>query len=308
MAHSNHNHSHTHTNNNKKILVISLIIISIFMIIEFVGGVITNSLALLADAGHMLSDSFSLMIALFAVIFSSKKANSNKTFGYKRLEILGAIINGILLIIIALYIIYEAIERFGKPTEIASQGMLIIAFIGLIVNVVVAWIMRQGSDVKKNINMRGAYLHVISDMLGSVGAIIAGLLILFFGYSWADSLASLIVAILILRSGYLISKSSLHILMEGAPENISIENILKEIKKIEGVIEVHDLHLWSITSDLNMLICHVVIDKQITYLRNEQIIKEIKKKMLSQNIHHVTIQLENHKCTRDNSLFCQLES
>lgn len=219
-----HGHSHSHTA-NKKTLTISLVIITTYMVVEVVGGFLTNSLALLADAGHMLSDAISLFIALMAFKFSSKIADYSKTYGYKRFEILAAVINGATLILISVYIIYEAIERFQSPPEIQSGGMLIVAIVGLLVNVLVAWIMMRGADVKENLNMRGAYLHVISDMLGSVGAIIAALLIMFFGWGWADPLASVIVSILVLRSGYLVTKSSVHVLMEGTPENVEVDKV-----------------------------------------------------------------------------------
>ena len=176
-----HHHHHSHST-NKKVLFISFLIITGFMIVEAVGGVLTNSLALLSDAGHMLSDAVSLGIALMAIIFAQKVANASKTFGYKRIEILAATLNGLTLIIIALFIFYEAIGRFMNPPEVASTGMLIISSIGLAVNILVAWIMMRGADTKENLNMRGAYLHVISDMIGSIGAIVAALLILFFDW------------------------------------------------------------------------------------------------------------------------------
>ncbi|EAW0531187.1 cation transporter, partial [Listeria monocytogenes] len=201
------------------------------MIVEGLGGFFTNSLALISDAGHMLSDSISLGIALIAFTLGAKQANTNKTFGYKRFEILAAVLNGITLMLIAIYIFYEAIERFKNPPEVASTGMLIIALVGLFINIIVAWIMLRGSDVEENLNMRGAYLHVISDMLGSIGAVIAALLIIFFRWGWADPLASVIVAILVLRSGFYVTKSSLHVLMEGAPSNINTKDIIKTIKK-----------------------------------------------------------------------------
>src|SRR5690625_2976722 len=182
-------HDHTHTS-NKRVLLISFIIITVYMIVEAIGGFLTNSLALLADAGHMLSDSISLGIALLAFKFGEKAANYDKTYGYKRFEILAALLNGVTLIVIALFIFYEAIRRFQAPPEVASTGMLMIATIGLIVNIVVAWIMMRGGDVKGNLNMRGAFMHVISDMLGSIGATAAALLIIFFGWSIADPLAS----------------------------------------------------------------------------------------------------------------------
>src|SRR5699024_8872396 len=162
-------HDHTH-GANKKVLLISFIIITSYMIVEAIGGYLTNSLALLADAGHMLSDAISLGIALLAFTLGAKVANHSKTYGYKRFEILAAVLNGLTLIIVALFIFYEAIGRFQNPPEVASTGMLVIATIGLLVNILVAWIMMRGGDVEENLNMRGAYLHVISDMLGSIGA------------------------------------------------------------------------------------------------------------------------------------------
>src|SRR5690625_291960 len=226
-----HNHGHDHTHGaNKKDLLVSFIIITLYMIAEAIGGFLTISLALLADAGHMLSDAISLGIALLAFTLGEKAANYSKTYGYKRFEILAAVLNGLTLIIIAIYIFYEAIGRFQNPPEVASTGMLVIATIGLLVNILVAWIMMRGGDVEENLNMRGAYLHVISDMLGSIGAIAAALLIMFFGWGWADPLASVIVAVLVLRSGYFVTKSGLHVLMEGTPENADMDDVVETIK------------------------------------------------------------------------------
>src|SRR5690554_6221582 len=257
-----HGHSHSHSA-NKKTLSISLVIITAYMVIEVIGGLITNSLALLADAGHMLSDALSLFIALMAFQFSSREADYSKTFGYKRFEILAAVINGATLILVSAYIIYEAIQRFQNPPEIASSGMLLIAFIGLLVNALAAWIMLRGSDVKDNLNMRGAYLHVVSDMLGSVAAIMAALLIMFFGWGWADPLASVMVAVLVLRSGYLVTKSSVHVLMEGTPSNVDMEQVTETILNTEGIYGMHDLHVWTITSGLNALTCHAVVNENM---------------------------------------------
>ncbi len=188
---------------------------------EAFGGFITNSLALLSDAGHMLSDSIALGVALLAFTFSEKKVNTGKTYGYRRFEILAAALNGITLIVVSLYIFFEAINRFISPPEVATLGMLIISVIGLLVNILVAWVMMRKSDTENNLNMRGAYLHVISDMLGSIGAIAAALLMMFFNWSWADPLASVIVAALVLRSGYYVTKSALNVLMEGTPARTS---------------------------------------------------------------------------------------
>ncbi|KHF31528.1 Cadmium, cobalt and zinc/H(+)-K(+) antiporter [Paenibacillus sp. P1XP2] len=192
MAGHDHNHahddSHGHGQNNKKVLLFSFIIITAYMLVEAFGGFFTNSLALLSDAGHMLSDSLALAIALLAFKFGEKAVDKGNTFGYRRFEILAAMLNGVTLIVIALYIFYEAIDRFVNPPEVATVGMLVISSIGLLMNILVAWIMMRGSDTEHNLNMRGAYLHVISDMLGSIGAIIAALLMMFFGWGWQTRL------------------------------------------------------------------------------------------------------------------------
>ncbi|QTD41005.1 cation diffusion facilitator family transporter [Sporosarcina sp. Te-1] len=303
-----HDHAHDHTHGaNKKVLLISFLIITTYMVVEAVGGFLTNSLALLADAGHMLSDSISLAIALIAFKLGEKVASHSKTFGYKRFEILAAVLNGVTLIVIAIFIFYEAIKRFANPPEVATTGMLIISSIGLAINVLVAWIMMRGADVEENLNMKGAYLHVISDMLGSIGAIAAALLMMFFGWGWADPLASVVVAILVLRNGYFVSKSALHVLMEGVPQNVDMDDIIQTIRNAEGVLSVHDLHVWSITSGLNALSCHAVVDDKMTIAESEQVIRTIEHDLSHQNIHHVTIQLETPAHQHDDSILCQVK-
>ena len=304
-----HDHSHNHTHGaNKKVLLISFIIITSYMIVEAIGGYLTNSLALLADAGHMLSDAISLGIALLAFTLGAKVANHSKTYGYKRFEILAAVLNGLTLIIVTLFIFYEAIGRFQNPPEVASTGMLIIATIGLLVNILVAWMMMRGGDVEGNLNMRGAYLHVISDMLGSVGAIIAALLIIFFGWEWADPLASVIVAVLVLRSGYFVTKSGLHVLMEGTPENVDMDDVVKIIQNKKGIEGVHDLHVWSITSGLNALSCHAVVNERMSIAESEQLLRQIEHDLEHQNIHHMTVQLETSDHLHDNSILCKVQT
>lgn len=303
-----HNHGHDHTHGaNKKVLLISFLIITVYMIVEAVGGFLTNSLALLADAGHMLSDSISLAIALLAFKLGEKVANKSKTFGYRRFEILAAVLNGVTLIVIALFIFMEAVDRFANPPEVATTGMLIVSSIGLAVNILVAWIMIRGGDVEENLNMKGAYLHVMSDMLGSIGAISAALLMIFFGWGWADPLASVIVAVLVLRSGYFVSKSGLHVLMEGVPQNVNMNEVIHTIQNAKGIQSIHDLHVWSITSGLNALSCHAVVDDQMTIAESEQLLRSIDHDLLHQNIHHVTIQLETSAHQHDNSILCQVK-
>lgn len=302
-----HDHDHSHST-NKKVLLISFIIITSYMIIEVIGGFLTNSLALLSDAGHMLSDSISLAIALIAFKLGEKVASKSKTFGYKRFEILAAVLNGVTLILVALFIFYEAIQRFANPPEVATTGMLIISSIGLAVNILVAWIMMRGGDTEGNLNMRGAYLHVLSDMLGSVGAIAAALLMIFFDWGWADPLASVIVAILVLRSGYFVTKASLHVLMEGTPPNIEVQDVIQTIEETSGIKSIHDLHVWSITSGLNALSCHAVVDEKLTIAESEHILREIEHNLEHKGIQHVTIQLETTAHKHDESILCNIKN
>ncbi|MBS4192663.1 cation transporter [Bacillus sp. FJAT-49705] len=260
MGHHHHGHSHGHSG-NKKALLLSFILITSFMIVEVIGGIMTNSLALLSDAGHMLSDAAALGLSFFAIKLGEKKVSATKTYGYKRFEIIAAALNGITLILISLYIFYEAFHRFFNPPEVQSGGMLVISTIGLLVNILAAWILMKG-DKDENLNVRSAFLHVIGDMLGSVGAIIAALLMIFFGWGIADPIASVIVAILIIISGWRVTKESLHILMEGSPAHIEMENVRAALKKIPGILEIHDIHVWSITSGMPMLSCHIVIGEE----------------------------------------------
>lgn len=260
------------------------------MLIEVVGGLITHSLALLADAGHMLSDGIALALALFAFKFGEKSASSSKTYGYKRFEIIAAFLNGITLLVISVSIIWEAIQRFAAPPEVASTGMLTIAVIGLIINVIVAVVLMTGGDVKGNLNLRGAFLHVLGDLLGSIGAIAAGLLMMFFGWSIADPIASLLVAVLILVSGYRITKDSMHVLMEGKPESVDLSDIRSKLLGLPCVIELHDLHSWSITSDYTALTVHLVVSNSA----DRDLLLRQAKDMLRQEFHiqHSTVQIE----------------
>lgn len=303
MSH-HHDHSHSHTG-NKKALFISFLIITGYMVIEAVGGFLTNSLALLSDAGHMLSDSVSLGIGLLAFSIGEKVANQHKTFGYKRLEILAAFANGVMLIVIALIIVYEAIGRFTNPPEIASTGMLVIGIIGLLVNVLVAFIMHLQGDTHDNLNLHAAFLHVISDMLGSIGAIVASLLIMQFGWVWADPLASIIVAILVLNSGWKVTLDALHILMEGTPRNIDLDEIVKTMVSVPGIISIHDLHIWSITSGRNALSCHAVVDGNLSISECQSILRLIEHELAEKGIQHVTIQMENSENPHEDSILCR---
>ena len=322
--HHSHEYSHDHddqlessssqdTKGYQRTLLFSFIIITGYMFIEAIGGWLTGSLALLSDAGHMLSDAVALGATLMAFKIGEKAATHQKTFGYKRFEILVATLNGATLVFIALMIFYEAIKRFNSPPEIATQGMLIVATVGMLVNILVAWLMHRGShaveddghehshhsDTKKerkkpaNLNMQSAYLHVLSDLMGSVAAIIAALLMLGFGWVWADAVASVIVAILILVSGYRVVRDSVHILMEGTPANISLVNVEQKLLAHPQIQKVHDLHVWSITSGLHALSCHVVVDGDMSIHESSSLIANLEQSLSALGIHHATIQVES---------------
>lgn len=323
------------TKGYQRTLLFSFIIITGYMFIETIGGWLTGSLALLSDAGHMLSDAVALGATLMAFRIGEKAATHQKTFGYKRFEILVATVNGATLVIIAIMIFYEAIKRFNSPPEIATQGMLIVATIGMLVNIVVAWLMHRGSrgtdthghahshshgdnhaqqdgqaKTPVNLNMQSAYLHVLSDLMGSVAAIVAALLMMSFGWVWADAAASVIVAILILFSGYRVVRDSVHILMEGTPEGISLVEVEDKLLTHPQVQKVHDLHVWSITSGLNALSCHVVVDGEMSIYESSILIASLEQSLLELDIHHATIQVESlahpQNQTHSDALVCDI--
>ncbi|WP_414693735.1 cation diffusion facilitator family transporter [Paenibacillus sp.] len=283
-------HSHNHGKNaNKQALKLSFFIITAYMIVEAIGGFITNSLALISDAGHMFSDATALGLSYAAMALGERKASEFKTFGYKRFEVLAAFINGLTLIGISLYIFWEAYRRFSEPPEVMSSGMIIIASIGLLVNIIAAYILMKG-DRSENLNIRSAFLHVIGDLLGSVGAIAAALLIMFFGWDLADPIASVLVAILIIISAYRVTRDSIHILMEGAPSHIHVAEVRVRLGSIPNVIEVHDLHIWAISSDIPSLSCHIVVNDMQS---GTMVMKEAKKILEDQfKIKHTTIQID----------------
>ena len=304
MTEHNHNHHHDHTHGaNKKALTISLILIASFMIVEVIGGVLTNSLALLPDAGHMLSDAISLAVALAAFKMGEKAADSARTYGYRRFEILAAVFNGVTLIVIAVFIIIEAAGRFINPPEVATTGMLIIAVLGLLVNIVVAKILMSG-DTHDNLNMKGALLHVLGDLLGSVAAIVAALSIMFFGWGIMDPLASVIVAVLISISGFRILRQSLNILMEGVPETVDFNRIIEKINNVDGVEDAHHIHVWSITSGMNALSVHIVVNGMLNVHETQKIIQRIEEQMKHESIEHVTVQVECKHHDHHDQILC----
>ena len=239
----------------------------------------------------MFSDAVSLAMTLFAFIIGKKSATSHKTFGYRRFEILIALINGVTLLIISAGIIYEAVLRFQQPPQIATTGMLVISTIGLIVNLVVAKLMHGGDT--DNLNMKSAYLHVLSDLLGSVAAIIAAIVIMLFGWVWADAAVSILVALLIVRSGYAVVKNAAHILMEGAPNHIDQSVVIQTLSAHPNVLSVHDLHVWTITSGLHSLSCHIIVPSSLTLQQTDALLSELQHELQHLGIGHSTIQFES---------------
>lgn len=289
-SHGSHGHQHFDPSGNKKGLLIALIITVGIMFLEFFGGLITNSLALLSDSGHMLNDASSLALSLVAVWFATKPASPNKTYGFHRFEILAALLNGVTLFVVAGFIIVEAYGRFFEPPTVASGSMMLIASIGLLANVASAWSLMRKGDVKNNINLRSAYLHVLGDALGSVGAIIAGLIMMIFGWYVADPIISVLVALLILRGAWGIIKHTVHVLMEGTPITINPAEVKEILESIEGVKNVHDLHIWTITSGLDSLSCHILIEEEA----DDQRILQQAIRLIADHfkIQHTTIQVE----------------
>jgi cobalt-zinc-cadmium efflux system protein len=238
-------------------LALALALAAAYMIAEVVGGILTGSLALLADAGHMLSDTAALALALFAAWVAARPADQRWTYGHARAEILAALAQGVALVAVALIIAFEAFERLGAPQPVRGLGMLAIATGGLAVNGVALLILNPGRS--QSLNVRGAWLHVLSDALGSVGAMSAGALIWLFGWYWADPVASLVICALILYSAWHLIREVLDILMEAAPRGLDVAELERNLSALEGVCSVHDLHVWSVGHGQIALSCHLVV-------------------------------------------------
>lgn len=289
-SHGHHGHHHHGSDGSRRGLVIALIITAGIMFLEFAGGLITDSLALLSDSGHMLSDSASLLLSLIAIGFAAKRPSAGKSYGYYRFEILAALINGITLVAVSGFIVWEAIGRLQQPPVVSSSTMIVIACIGLLANLASAWSLLRQGNIKENINVRSAYLHVIGDALGSIGAIAAGIVMSLFGWYIADPIISMIVALLILKSAWGVLSQSVHILMEGTPSHVDQTEVKKALLGIEGVVNVHDLHIWSLTSGMDTFSCHLLIDD---HADSQSVLQAAIERMARQfNITHTTIQVE----------------
>ena len=275
----------------KKSLKIAFVITTGFFVIELVAGFLTNSLALLSDAGHMITDVGAILMSLVAFKIAESERKENKTYGFYRAEIISAFINGQILMLISIYILYEAIKRLNNPPEVKSLEMLIVAVTGLGVNVISALILHESKS--ESLNVRSAYLHVIGDALGSIGAISAGTVMLLTGWMYADIIASLVICAIIIYGSIKLLKDAVNILMEGAPAEISVNDVNKALVDIPGVSSVHDLHIWTLTSGKNILTAHIKAEGELGKEEIERLLEEVEKRMRKRfKINHITIQLE----------------
>jgi len=285
---------------NQRRLLIALALAATYMVAEFVGGLLTGSLALLADAGHMLSDVFALAMSAVAIQIARLPATPKRTYGYQRTEILAALGHGILLVCISVYIFAEAYHRANAPVEIQGAPMLVIAVGGLLINLASLLILRAGRA--ENLNVRGAWLHVMSDALGSLGAIIAAALIWSFGWTWADSLASVAIGLMVIYSSGSLLREALAVLMEGAPAHIDVEEVRRALAEHRAVLGVHDLHIWTVGSGMVSLSGHVVAKEDF---ENGPVLQELGDLLLARfDIAHTTIQIEPENFEESGASYC----
>lgn len=295
-----HGHSHGRAERSRRSLSVVLVLTAAYMLAEAGGGWLTGSLALLADAGHMLTDVAALGLALFAVWFASRPATSSKTFGYYRLEILAALINGVALILISFLIFYEAYKRWAQPPVVRSGLMIVVATGGLIINLVCARLLH--GDHQDDLNVRGARLHILGDALGSVGAIAAGAVMWLYGWYAADPLFSSLIGLLIVWSSWHLIRESTNVLLEGTPAHINLAAVEDAILQTDGVTDVHDLHIWTITSGREALSAHVIHAETIS---QADLLKKLRTKLNERfGVDHLTIQMETPDFEDDTFHFC----
>jgi len=258
------------------------------MFVEAIGGWLTNSLALIADAGHMLTDVAALSLTLGAIWFASRPATAKKTFGYYRLEILAAFVNGIALVLLSIWVIYEAVQRWQSPPDINGSHLTLIAVGGLIINIAAAKLLHAGHT--HDLNLRGAWLHVMGDMLGSAAAIVAGILIYAFGWLWADPVCSVLISLIIIFGSWRLILESVNVLLEGTPAHINLSAVETTILETEGVGGVHDLHVWTISSGLEALSAHISHDESVVH---SALLVKVRERLHERfGIDHLTIQME----------------
>ena len=295
---------HQHKNSpGKRIgrLRLALVLTFIYMLAEGFGGWLTNSLALIADAGHMFTDVVALSLTLGAIWFGARPATAKKTFGYYRLEILAAFVNGIVLVLISAWVIYEAVRRWQSPPDVNGLRLTIIAFGGLIVNIIAAKLLH--SDHKHDLNMRAAWLHVMGDLLGSVTAIVAGVLIVAFGWLWADPVCSVLISLIIIFGAWRLIIESVNVLLEGTPAHINLAAVEQTILDTNGVGGVHDLHVWTISSGIEALSAHISHDE--TVVHSELLVKVREKLHERFGLDHLTIQMETMDLEAEAVYICE---
>jgi len=309
VHHHDHEHDHAHghdarlvSDGGRKDLLIALSITVLMMIAEAVGGYFANSLALLSDAGHMLTDNLALLLSFFAMKFATMPATDRKTFGFYRLEILAALLNGIILVLLSIYIIYEAYLRMVNPQPVQGKLMLFVAILGLVANIIGALFLFKHSHA--NLNLRGAYLHIIGDALSSVGVVIGGGIIIYTGWYLIDPILSMLISLVIIYGSWSLVRESVSILLESVPSHINIDTVADEMAKIKGVREAYHIHVWTITSGVYAMSAHVLIDDQ-PVSGSKDIVDEIKELLLHKfNVLHSTLQLECERC--ENGQVCSL--
>ncbi|MGR2921122.1 cation diffusion facilitator family transporter [Acinetobacter sp. 1125_18A] len=287
-----HDHSHAVvTEGNVKKLTFALALTSTFLIVEVIAGFMTQSLALLSDAAHMFTDAAALAIALIAIKIGKLPADDKRTFGYQRFEILAALFNAMMLFVVAIYILYEAYQRFSQPPEIQSVGMMIVAVIGLVINLISMKILFSSS--KESLNIKGAYLEVLSDALGSVGVIIGGAIIYFTGWMWVDTIIAVLVGFWVLPRTWVLLKQSINILLEGVPEEIDIEKLRNDLLSVKGVESIHQLKVWAITSKNVHLTVHLFAPEA----DRNQLYQQVMEMLSHQHgITEMTLQIEDNEC------------
>ena len=301
-SHSTHSHSHSHApgqvhshrhDTNEQRMGLAALLTGLFMGAEIAGGIVSGSLALLADAGHMLTDFASLSLAWFGFRLARRPADWMRTYGFDRFQVLIAFVNGLALFVIAAWIIYEAYERLSSPQPVAGGIMVVVAVLGLLVNIA-AFALLHGAD-RENLNVRGAAIHVLGDLLGSVAALVAGAVILLTNWTPIDPLLSVLVALIIVRSGWQVVKESGHILLEGAPLELDTRHIGPDlIANVSGVVGVHHLHVWSITQERRMVTLHACVEENKD---GDQMVMAIKQRLYAQfGLDHATVEIEHGVC------------
>jgi cobalt-zinc-cadmium efflux system protein len=290
-----HGHSHAHVGaGGRKGLLIALSITLFMMIAEIIGGILSNSLALLSDAGHMFTDTLALALSFFAMKFAGMPATEKKTFGFYRLEILAALLNGVILVLISLYIIYEAYHRILNPPPVQGMLMLVVAIIGLIVNIIGALSLVKHHE--SSLNIRSAFLHIIGDAVSSVGVIFGGMVIYYTGWYLIDPLLSILIALGIIVGSYGLMTESVNILLESAPSHINIAAVTEEIARVKGVQEAYHIHVWTITSGVYAMSAHVIVS-DMPVSGSRALLDDIRQRLADRfKILHSTIQFECERC------------